>query len=304
MSTRLPPLNALRVFEVAARHLSFTAAARELNVTNAAISHQVKQLEQTLDLQLFTRRNNRLELTVAGETYLPKVREAFRTLRESTDRLIGFTSVTVRVAVRPGFCHRWLVPRLPRFYEHHPGIHLEFETEVDRDYLRHDVTVDYRPANAPDYVVQQLFATSLYPVCSPSYRHRVSKVEDLEHIALLHDRPLQGMPEYPDWQRWLTAAGVGIAAVSNTHGATFSSSLMCMQAAEDGVGVALGQHALIAPAIASGRLMAPLSLSAPIRLPYYLVYSVSAVENPGGQPFIDWLHAEAARGTSVDVPLA
>lgn len=292
MALRLPPLNALRAYEVAARHLSFTAAARELHVTNVAVSHQIKLLEDTLGLALFKRRNNRLELTVAGETYLPKVREAFRSLRECTGQLIGFSSVTVRLAARPAFCHRWLLPRLSRFYAAHPTVHLDFETEVDRDYLRYDITIDYRPANAPDYVVRQLFATPIYPVCSPAYATQLRQTADLEQVALLHDRPLQGMQEYPDWQSWLAAAGVH--GVVNSRGATFSSSLMAIQAAEEGLGVALGQHALVAAAITAGRLVAPLALAAPIRMPYYLIYPRAAEENPGVQTFIQWLLAEVS----------
>ncbi len=294
MSPRLPPLNALRVFEVAARHLSFTAAARDLHVTTAAVSHQIKQLEEALNLSLFKRRNNQLELTVAGETYLPKVREAFRTLRESTEQLIGFSSVTVRMAVRQAFCDRWLIPRLARFYETHPGIHLEIKSEFEHDYLLYDFTIDYRPATAPDYVVRQLFSTPLYPVCSSSYAARLKSVSDLEQVALLHDRPLQGMPDYPDWQRWMQAAGV--ASVANTLGTTFSSSLMCLRAAEEGVGVALGQHALVATAIAAGKLVAPLTLSAPIRMPYYLMYPAPTIEKPGVQTVMNWLQQEASRG--------
>jgi LysR family glycine cleavage system transcriptional activator len=293
MTNRLPPLNALRVFEVAARHLSFTAAARDLHVTTAAVSHQIKQLEESLNLSLFKRRNNQLELTVAGETYLPKVREAFRTLRESTEQLIGFSSVTVRIAMRQALCDRWLIPRLARFYDAHPGIHLEIKTEFEHDYLLYDFTVEYRPVSAPDYVVQQLFSTPLYPVCSPEYAARVQSVADLERVALLHDRPLQGMPDYPDWQRWLQAAGVG--GVSNSRGATFSSSLMCLRAAEEGVGVALGQHALVAQAVASGRLVVPLQLAAPVRMPYYLIYPTPAIEKPGVLTLIQWLQAEAGR---------
>lgn len=294
MTIRQPSLNALKVFEVAARHLSFTAAARELHVTNAAVSHQIKQLEASLDVSLFKRRNNQLELTVVGETYLPKVQEAFRTLRESTEQLIGLSSVTVRIAVRQALCDRWLIPRLSRFYEAHPRIHLEIKTEFEHDYLNYDFIVDYRPANAPDYVVQQLFSTSLYPVCSPGYAPRVNGVEDLSQVALLHDRPLQGMPDYPDWQRWLLAAGVG--SIANSRGTTFSSSLMCLRAAEEGIGVALGQHALVAPAVEAGRLVAPLKLSAPVRMPYYLIHPTAAIEKPGVHTLIHWLRLEAGRG--------
>lgn len=293
MMIRQPSLNALRVFESAARHLSFTAAARELHVTNAAVSHQIKQLEASLNVSLFKRRNNQLELTVPGETYLPKVQEAFRTLRESTEELIGFSSVTVRIAVRQAFCDRWLMPRLPHFHEAHPGIHLEIKTEFEHDYLLYDFTVDYRPANAPDYVVQQLFSTSLYPVCSPDFAQRVGSVDDLSQVALLHDRPLQGMPDYPDWQRWLQAAGVG--SISNSRGITFSSSLMCLRAAEEGLGVALGQHALVAPAVQAGRLVVPLKLAAPVRMPYFVIHPTAAIEKPGVHTLMQWLRQEAGR---------
>lgn len=293
MIIRQPSLNALRVFESAARHLSFTAAARELHVTNAAVSHQIKQLEASLNVNLFKRRNNQLELTVPGETYLPKVQEAFRTLRESTEQLIGFSSVTVRIAVRQALCDRWLIPRLPRFYDANPGIHLEIKTEFEHDYLHYDFTIDYRPANAPDYVVQQLFSTPLYPVCSPNFAQRVTSVEDLSQVALLHDRPLQGMSDYPDWQRWLQAAGVG--SISNSRGTTFSSSLMCLRAAEEGVGLALGQHALVAPAVQTGRLVVPFKLTAPVRMPYFIIHTMASLEKPGVHTLMRWLREEAGR---------
>lgn len=293
MTIRQPSLNALRVFESAARHLSFTSAARELHVTTAAVSHQIKQLEASLNVGLFKRRNNQLELTVPGETYLPKVQEAFRTLRESTEELVGFSAVTVRIAVRQALCDRWLIPRLSGFFDAHPGIHLEIKTEFEHDYLLYDFTIDYRPANAPDYVVQQLFSTPLYPVCSPAYAQRVNSVEDLSQVALLQDRPLQGMPDYPDWQRWLQAAGVG--SVSNSRGTTFSSSLMCLRAAEEGLGVALGQHALVGPAVKAGSLVVPVKLSAPVRMPYFVIHPTAAIEKPGVLTLLQWLRHEAGR---------
>ncbi len=295
MPTRLPPLNSLRAFEAAARYLSFAAAARDLHVTTAAISHQVKLLEASLDLQLFVRRNNQLLLTVAGETYLPKVREAFRSLREGTEHLIGFSSVNVRLSVRPGLCHYWLLPRLASFFHAHPGVHVSFDTEVDRDYLQHDITIDYRPATAPNYLVQQLFATPIYPVCAPSYAPLLKEGADLEQAALLHDRPLQGMPEYPDWQSWLSAAG--LPSLTNSRGATFATSQLSLQAAEQGLGVALGQHALVSRALAAGRLVTPLPLVAPLRMPYYMIHSVSAAENPGVQTLANWLLTEASHET-------
>ncbi len=292
MQKRLPPLNALRSFEAAARLLSFTAAARELHVTNAAVSHQIKTLEQWLGTALFVRRNNRLELTVAGESWLPQVRAAFRLLRETTHDLLALQAVTLRLAVRPAFCLKWLLPRLPRFQQRHPQVHLDLETEVDRDYLHYEVTIDYRPAKAPDYIVRHLLSTPFLPVCSPAYAARLHWPQDWAEVALLHDRPLQGMPGYPDWAGWLAAAGA--PPVPGQRGATFSTSLMSVQAAVEGAGLALGQQALIAPDLAAGRLLQPVPWQADIRLPYYLIYPVSAIENPGVQAFIDWLLEEAA----------
>lgn len=293
MSRRLPPLNALRVFEVAARHLSFTTAARELNVTNAAVSRQIKQLEEALGVVLFERHNNRLALTAAGQLYLPRVNDTFRALRESTDLLLSVSAATIRIGVRQGFCQRWLLPRLARFQALQPNIHLDIDTEFERDYQQHDLIVDYRPALAPDYKVRHLFSTALYPVCSPLLAQRLATVGDLQAVPLLHDRPMQGMPEYPDWQAWLQAAGA--AGLANPQGATFSSSLMCMQAAEEGLGVALGQHVLISAALQGGRLLAALPQHAPLQLPYYLCYSHSVEERPGVRVFIDWLSSEAAQ---------
>ena len=293
MPTRLPSLNALQAFEAAARHLSFTSAARDLHVTTAAVSHQVKQLEASLGLQLFERSNNRLRLTLAGETYAPEVREAFRRLHASTHHLIGASSVTLRVMVRAGFCQRWLLPRLPRFQAAHPQVHLDFDTEVDSDQLPHDIRIDYRPATAPNATVVLLFATPVYPVCAPALAARVKQPADLEHVPLLHDRPLQGMPEYPEWQHWLWAAGV--RGLLNRCGATFNTSVAAMQAAEDGLGVALGQHALVASSITAGRLTAPLGQGTAMRLPYYLSHSPAASANPGLAALVQWLQAEAAQ---------
>lgn len=291
MKNRLPPLNALRCFEAAARLLSFTAAARELHVTNAAVSHQIKTLEAWLGTLLFQRRNNRLELTVAGESYLPQVRQAFKLLRETTRELLDYTAVSIRLAARPAFCMKWLLPRLPRFYALHPQVHLDIETEVDRDYLHYDLTIDYRPANAPDYLVRQLFATPFLPVCSPGYAARWEWPQDIAEVALLHDRPLQGMTGYPDWAMWLAASGQ--SELRNPRGATFSTSLMCVQAALEGAGLALGQQALVAQDLQEGRLVVPLDWRAPLVMPYYLIYPVPAVENPGVQALIDWLVHEA-----------
>ncbi|WP_338849072.1 LysR substrate-binding domain-containing protein [Massilia sp. W12] len=291
MKTPLPPLNAMRCFEAAARRLSFTAAARELHVTNAAVSHQIKSLEQWLGADLFIRRNNRLELTAAGETWLPRVRHAFSLLRESTRELLALQAVRLRLAVRPAFCLKWLLPRLPDFYASHPQVHLDLETEVDRDYLHYDLTIDYRPAKAADYIVRHLFSTPFVPVCSPAYAAQIDWQGDLSQVAFLHDRPLQGMPAYPDWSMWLAAAGA--PPLRNQRGATFSTSLMSIEAALAGNGLALGQSALVRRDLQAARLHVPLPWHADLRMPYYLIYPLPALDNPGVQALIDWLLSQA-----------
>jgi LysR family glycine cleavage system transcriptional activator len=293
MSRRLPPLNALRVFEVAARQLSFTKAANELCVTNAAVSHQIKQLEQFLELKLFERRNNQLQLTAAGENYLPRVRDAFRALQQATEMLQGDRSAVLNVAVPQTLGAKWLVPRLYRFINLHPDIRVEVSTERVVEYRDFDVVIDDRRLNDERLTVERFASTRFFPVCSPALRERLSTPQDLTRLTLLHERSAQRLAHHPTWQQWLDEVNVSGVEVQQALG--FSDAMMTLQAAIDGQGVALGQELLVEYDIAAGRLVKPLEVEVSLCLYYYLIFPHEVEEKPAFQAFRRWLVAEAAR---------
>lgn len=260
LKERLPPLNALRAFEVAARKLSFTAAAKELFVTPGAVSLHVKQLEDYLDVQLFVREVKRLRLTAEGERYLPLVSEAFSILRQATQGLRGRQVESVRLAVRPTVCHRWLLQRLPTLMGELPFCHLEIETELDREPDRYDLQVDYQPGVGAEVCSHELFRTEILPVCSPTYlaAHGLKSLgaqSDWSQLRLLHDRPLQGLIDYPGWASYLHT--LGAQTQTQVGGASFANSLMCIEAARQGLGLALAPRKLVEQDLAQGWLLAP-----------------------------------------------
>ncbi|MEM7442496.1 MAG: transcriptional regulator GcvA [Pseudomonadota bacterium] len=290
---RLPSLNALRAFSVAGHHLSFTKTADELNVTQAAVSHQIKTLEDQLGIKLFRREPRGLVLTEAGQAYLTPVRDAFDRLVAATDRLhTRDASGILTVSVLPSFAARWLVPRLRRFQAAHPEIDLRVAaedrlTEFDRDGV--DVAIRYGGGNYRGLRTLALFGESFFPVCSPSLLEGANPLRepsDLRHHTLLHD------DVRTDWPMWLLAAGIG-GDVDANRGLTFNDSSLLLQAAVDGQGVALGRSTLVADDIAAGRLVSPFTISLPSHYGYYLVYPEGYVSRPKVQAFGNWLLQEA-----------
>lgn len=291
MSKRLPPLNALRVFEVAARRLNFTRAAEELHVTNAAVSHQIKLLEDHLGIDLFKRSNNVLRLTDAGELYLPRIREGFKIFQQATDALLNDHNVVLRVGVPPSFGSKWLVPRLYRFLNRHPHIRIEIVSEVDRTYRDCDITIDFRRTQFADFRIEPFIATEVFPVCSPATAKNLTTPVDLEKFTLLHEVSAMNDPDYPSWKSWF--ATLGLTQVEARQGPLFTLALMALQAAIDGQGVALGQALLVEYDIAAGRLVRPLKVDTALRLDYYLIYAADMKENPAFLAFHQWLLSEA-----------
>lgn len=289
-SRRLPPLSSLRAFEAAARHLSFTRAAAELHVTQAAVSHQVKALEEWLGLKLFRRQNRNVFLTEAGQAYLPAVREAFDGLAEATRRLRqrdGESKLTVTVTL--SFAAKWLMPRLGRFRRLHPEIEFRIDaTDRNVDLTREeaDLGLRYGSGSWPGLKARRLMSEELFPVCSPGLAAELRRPEDLARHTLLHDEMRQ------DWRMWLLAAGV--KGVDPTRGPAFNNSAMCVQAAIDGEGVALGRSALVAADVAAGRLVRPFAVNLPTEFAYYVVVTPQAEELPRVKAFVEWLAAEAA----------
>ena len=292
MARRLPPLNALRAFEAAARHLSFTKAADELNVTQAAISHQVKALEERLGVSLFRRLNRALLLTDAGQGFLPPLREAFDRMAEATERLRGNDLRRVlTVTTLPSIAAKWLVPRLGRFRENHPDIDVRIDASLHlTDFAREnvDVALRYGRGQWDGMHSVRLMTEDFFPVCSPALllgEHGLHEPRDILHHTLLHD------DSRTDWTMWFLAAG--IEGGEPTRGPAFTDSSLVLQAAADGQGVALGRSALAAADLAAGRLVRPFDISLEAEFAYYLVCPQATAESPKIASFRAWLLAEA-----------
>ena len=299
MSRKLPPLKALRAFEAAARHLSFTQAAAELHVTQAAISHQVKLLEEHLGLSLFRRLNRRLVLTAAGQIYLPVLREAFDQIASGTQQLYkDDDSGPLQISVLPSLAAKWLLPRMSRFRDHHPDIDVMISANnklVDFSDGSVEMGIRYGAGNYPGLQVDLLLSDEVFPVCSPSLTkgpNPLKQPDDLRHHTLLHDE-VSRQDESPDWRTWLKAAGV--SGVDWSRGPGFSDSSMVIEAAAAAQGVALGHRWLAAADLESGRLVKPFGPSIPSKHAYYIVSPPAAAERRRVRLFRAWLLEEAER---------
>ena len=295
---RLPSLNALRAFEVAGRHLSFTRAARELNVTQAAVSHQIKALEAQLGVRLFRRAARGLLLTDTGQAYLADVREAFRRLMQATERLrVRDVAGVLTVSVLPSLASRWLIHRLGSFQERHPEIDVRVSADdrsVQFDREDVDVAIRYGRGVYPGAEADLFLTEELFPVCSPRLMegpHPLRRPADLAHHMLLHD----DLPT--NWAMWLKVAGA--TNVDPTRGPAFTDSGMVLQAAIDGMGVALGRSALAGDDLAAGRLVRPFDITLPAENAYYLVYPEHTANRPKIKAFRDWILAEAEQVQAV-----
>jgi LysR family glycine cleavage system transcriptional activator len=289
---RLPPLNALKAFEAAARSQNFTRAAEELRVTQGAISQQVKALEDTLGLKLFTRERQRLALTEAGREYLGVVRDALDRIALGTDRLVQRQRGGVlTISTSPDFAAKWLVHRLGRFAESHPAIDLRVSASGHHvDFAREDVDVAIRHGDGswPGLDAVRLCAERLFPVCSPQLlagRKRITRATDLLKLPLLR------LAESDAWARWFAAAGLADATL---RGPTLDRASMVIDAAIDGQGVALARTALAAWDLINGRLVRPVDLSLPLRSTYWVVCPRATAKTPKLVVMRDWLLAEAA----------
>ena len=302
MGRRLPPLNALRAFEAAARHLSLSRAADELSVTPAAVSHQIRTLEDHLGVPLFRRDGRSLLLTDAGQACLPGIREGFERLSSAIDEIdsLGMAGV-LTVSVAPSFAAKWLVPRLDRFLETMPGADVRIDVSSGPlDFEREDVDVAIRFGDGvhPGLQVDKLFHEMVFPVCSPELLKGAKPLReprDLLQFTLIHlDWEAQGAV-WPNWRMWMQAAGV--KDFNDTRGLHFSQTSLALQAALDGHGVALGETTLAAHDIASGRLVKPfeLSLRSPAQFGYHLITRRDSSDRPMTKAFRNWILVEAAQ---------
>ncbi|HDZ9833153.1 TPA: transcriptional regulator GcvA [Yersinia enterocolitica] len=293
MSKRLPPLNALRVFDAAARHLSFTKAADELFVTQAAVSHQIKSLEDFLGLKLFRRRNRSLLLTEEGQSYYLDIKEIFTSINEATRKLQARSAKgALTVSLPPSFAIQWLVPRLSGFNAAYPGIDVRIQA-VDReeDKLADDVDVAifYGRGNWTGLRTERLYAEFLLPVCAPSLlmgENGLKVPADLANHTLLHDTSRR------DWMAYTRQ--LGVPQINVQQGPIFSHSAMVVQAAVHGQGIALVNNVMAQSEIEAGRLVCPFSDVLVSKNAFYLVCHGSQAELGKIAAFRQWILARAA----------
>ena len=297
MTRRLPSLNALRAFEAAARHLSFTKAAEELHVTQAAISHQVKTLEEQLALPLFRRLNRRLLLTDAGQTYVSSLTEAFDGIAEATERATAQRGGgSLRISTLPSMAAKWLLPRLSRFRARHPEIDVFVSASHGlADFRRDDLhlAIRYGKGNYPGLEAVHLMDDEIFVVCSPQLMASgppLSNPADLRRHTLLHDISVEA--DRRDWRVWLERAGE--TGVDPERGPGFSDSNLILEAVMAGEGVALTRRSLAAGDLAAGRLVIPFGPIRPASNRYYIAYPRANAEIPKVRRFTDWLHEEVA----------
>jgi LysR family glycine cleavage system transcriptional activator len=298
---RLPPLNAVRVFEAAARHESFHAAAAELNVTPSAVSHAIKSLEEFFGQMLFRRAHRQVSLSRAGAAYLPAVQEALQALSRAGAALARENSAgALTLSVSPSFAVGWLVPRLSGFQLRHPQYEVRLSAAIELiDFSVADMDAAVRTGSGhwPGLISHRLMTEEPVPVCSPALLtgpEALSRPEDLEHATLLHDLPRLGL-----WQSWLSAAGV--AHPDPVAGPKFQTAAITVEAAAGGLGVALSNRSFVAEALRLGRLAIPFDITVGSQTTHYLVYPEERAEEPRIIAFRDWLLVEARGEDAAEV---
>jgi LysR family transcriptional regulator, glycine cleavage system transcriptional activator len=314
MIYRLPPLNALRVFEAAARHLSFKEAANELSITQAAVSHQIKSLEDYLGVELFRRAGRGVQLTEAARAALPCLREGFDSLAKAVEIIHERADETdLMITAPPVFTARWLMPRLADFSRREPKIDVRVVASskmVDAGALdsahvligSHDlrsdasgVEIHLGAGEYPGYRADRLFGVATVAVASPALVKNhppLREPADLARHTLLHDDAMDLVAHGHAWQKWLEVAGVA-DKVDGTRGPHFSSNILSLEAASQKLGVALALRPLVDDDIASGRLCAPFKVELKPQSAYYLVCPEVIAERPAVAAFRKWVLEKA-----------
>ncbi len=297
MNRRIYPLNALRAFEASARQLSFVKAAEELSVTPAAISQQVKRLEEYLGLPLFRRRSQGLLLAEAGQMLSTDLRDVFLRMDKAIEQVVDSDSRrSLTITVAPTFAVMWLIPRLPKFYTLHPDIDVRISTSLNLvDFKRDDFDAAIRLGSGQWFGLEtiKLFDESVTPMCSPRLLEGPDAIripDDLQKHALIHNHSMDYDPDAPTWSTWLDAAGA--SRVDASRGIHFSLPDHGLQASMDGSGVVLGWKFLSAKDLAAGRVVAPFELSLPLGSSFYLTYPEAHRRRTNIAVFRDWLMQE------------
>jgi LysR family glycine cleavage system transcriptional activator/LysR family transcriptional regulator of beta-lactamase len=283
-------LNGLRAFEAAARHGSFTVAASELHVTQAAVSQQVRLLEERLGFALFRRHANGLELTDQARAFQPGLTDAFDAIERLTDSVAAMRAGPVlTVGVAPAFALYWLIPRLPGFNRSRPEVEVRMATGGARLPLRDDWTCSVRRGvgDWPGYIAEELFPATLVPVCTPAIAAGLRHPSDLSGTTLIVVSHLRAQ-----WTWWFEAAGLS-APIQPAAEVSFENSPMAIKAVLDGVGVAVAQLPYVSDALTEGRLVAPFPIVRRKYESWYLAYRPIRQEDPALLVFRDWLRSEA-----------
>lgn len=290
MSVRLPSLNGLRAFEAVARHMSFTKAAEELNVTQTAVSHQIRRLEAELGVPLFLRLNDGLALSEDGQAYLPGIRAAFHELRYSTEQLLESRDKSVlTISTLVSFASKWLLPRLPSFQQAFPAIDVRISASTERVDFRKDAidaAIRYGRGDWKGLRADFLMSDEVFPVCSPALAQTLRAPADLANHTLLQ---VSGVTA-GDWGAWLRAAGQPLQLAEGPR-MTFDLAMMAVQAAVDGQGVCIGRSTYVEDDLRAGRLVAPFGLRLKDELGFYLVTPHETAESKKIVAFRAWLLA-------------
>jgi len=301
---RLPSLETLRIFSVAARNMSFTKAADELHLTQSAVSHRVRALEEELGVRLFTRSTRRVDLTRAGQALAQRVNRAVGDIaRAVADLNPTGEAMRLTVATGPSVASRLLVPRLPRFFAQNPGIELQLVSDprlLDLRAAGADLAIRFGRGAYPGYAVTMLMPDFVLPVCSPGLlaKHEpVATLEALLKLPLLNDLSSESDGSGSDWRSWLDY--LGRPEMVCHDGQRFSDAFQVIEAAVHGLGVALARTSLVADHLASGTLVCPFRHAAPTAFAYYLVGLPEAASLAKVVRFSQWLQAEAVAMTAV-----
>jgi len=300
MARKLPPLNALRMFEASARHLSFTRAAEELFVTQAAVSHQIKALEEFISIKLFTRKNRALFLTEEGQSYYIDIKDVFNNIQEATEKIFARAEKgAITVCLQASYAIQWLIPRLKSFSVLHPDIDVRIKAVDQPDNLLTedvDIAIYYGKGDWGDIQADMLHQEYLIPVCSPlllSSSKPLKNINDLIYHTLLH------FSSRKDWKRWFRKVGFKDANVN--HGPIFSHSAMVVQAAIHGQGVALAHSVFAKPDIDSGRLICPFEEVLVSKNSHYIVCSLQLGNISKIAAFREWVLETVAQEKAEDL---
>lgn len=293
MSDRLPPLTALRAFDAAARHMSFAKAAEELHVTPAALSFQIKSLEEHLGAPLFRRLNRAVELTEAGEALVPGTADGFRALAAAWQQARRTQDTqTLTVTAGPALTGKWLAPRLYEFARAHPEIDLRLSAglrivDLGRDGV--DVAIRFGQSDAPDLASQAVQRDWFTPVMTPELAAQYPSIESLLHAPLISDDSASFLTPVPDWAAWFRAVGLTLTGKPGTH---FSQTDHAIDAACAGLGVALARRPMIIKDVREGRLVAPFKIALETTARYRFLCLPEAENRPQIKAFREWFFAE------------